>query len=219
MSKRNLEDLKMGLVEANFVCIDKRDKSLWLERGFAENRDYPIFLNELEDDETVMLGIPETIDGFGTDNLVDAKIIDVSTCLGTYGMGGPGFFGLSCDTAKGAFWLTFTVWGSGQYAVLDDRVIECHPQYNDQYNPWWSRNRDECKSIVIGAVIKQVELFDTECRIVIEAEDGGRHQVMIYKYSEKLPPMGNGKPRKAAFESGIITDYLLVTYEGTVLQV
>lgn len=209
----------MGLVEANFVIIDKHEKSLWVERGFKEQRKYPIFLYELEDDETVMLGIPKTINDFGVSNFVGSKVLEVSTCLGTYGMGGPGFFGLLCDTMQGHFWLTFTVWCSGEYILLDDRVIECHPNYNEQYTPWRCETDDELNSILLEAVISVIDLSDSECKMSLRFIDGTHHEMIIYRYSEKLSPMGNGDARKPAFETGNLSDYLLVTYDSTVLQV
>jgi len=41
-----------------------------------------------------MLGIPSKIEEFGIEKLKNSRITDVSTLCGTYGMGGPGFFGL-----------------------------------------------------------------------------------------------------------------------------
>lgn len=219
MKNRNLEDLEMGLVEANFICIDKNQKSLWEERGFEEQRDFPIFLSQLEDNETVMLGIPKTIIEFGLNNLIYAKVLEASTCLGTYGMGGPGFFGLLCDTKKGPFWLTLAIWCSGQYVMMDGRVIECHSDYSRQYNPWLNKEDDNLNSILAGSVINNINLSADECKIGLTFIDNSDHEIVIYRFSTHLPPMGNGSPRKPAFETGSLPDYLLVTYEGTVLQV
>lgn len=217
--KRNLMELDMGFVEANFVIIEKNEKTLWVTRGFEEQREYPIFLYELEDDETVMLGIPKTIHDFGVSNFIGSKVLKVSTRLGTYGMGGPGFFGLLCDTMRGHFWLTFTVWDSSEYIMMDDRVIECHPDYNRAYTPWKCKTDNELNSILSEAIISIIDLSDSECKMSLRFTDGTDHEIVIYRYSEKLPPMGNGDSRKPAFEEGNLSDYLLITYEGTVLQV
>ncbi|MNJ48943.1 hypothetical protein D3C77_441540 [compost metagenome] len=72
---------------------------------------------------------------------------------------------------------------------MDQRVVECHPNYDDEYNLW------------------------------IKDKDDTEHELVIYNNNEKLPRMGNGEPRKDAFESGVMTDYLLVTYEDTGLHV
>lgn len=209
----------MGFVEANFVIIKKHEKTLWVERGFEEQREYPIFLYELEDDETVMLGVPETINDFGVSSFVGSKVLEVSNCLGTYGMGGPGFFGLLCDTIQGNFWLTFTVWYSGEYIMMDGRVMKCHSVYNGQYTPWICKTDHELNSILSQAMISDIDLSDSECKMSLRFIDGTDHKIVIYRYSEKLPPMGNGNSRKPAFEEGSLSDYLLVTYENTVLQV
>lgn len=189
IKKRNLKNLEMGLVKANFVCIHKKQKSLWVERGFEEQRNYPIFLHKLKRDETVMLGIPKTIIEFGINNFVNAKVLEASTCFGTYGMGGPGFFGLLCDTKQGHFELTLTIWGSGQYVMMDGRVIECHPVYIEQYNPWIQRTDKELNSILIGAVINSIELSAAECKMILKFIDNTEHEIVIYRYNKNLPPM------------------------------
>lgn len=209
----------MGLVEANFVCIEKKDKQMWLERGFEEQRDFPIFFGDLEEEETVMLGVPKTITAFGTALFIEAQVVEVSTRLGTYGMGGPGFFGLLCQTLQGTFWLTMTVWSSGEYVMLDGRVIECPSQYEAQYHPWQIGDDEEINVLLKDATIKGIDLSDTECRINFECRNGMQHEAVIYQYHDQLPPMGDGEPRKRAFTTGTLSDCLLVTYEDTVLLV
>lgn len=215
----NLQKLDMGLVEANFVCISKKDKPLWIQRGFEEHREYPLFLVDLEEDETIMLGVPRNIVEFGQEHLIHSEILEISTQLGTYGMGGPGFFGLLCKTEQGNFWVTITVWASAQYALLDQRIVECHPSYDDEYDPWIKDQDEELEQILRHAVITSIHLDDSQCKILLKYKDNTEHELVIYKNNEKLPRMGNGEPRKDAFESGVMADYLLVTYEDTGLHV
>ena len=224
MSKKDFKNLKMGIVEANFILIDKKDKSIWIERGFEEDRKFPLCRRKLKSYETIMLGVPKTIIEFGIEKFIGATIIEACTYHGTYGEGGPGFFGLSCDTKQGIFYLIFTVWCSGEYSMIDDRVIECHPKYNNQYNPWYlwddSGIITDIGNILSGTVVKNIELLDSECRIILQFNDDTEHKMFFYKYNEKLSPMGGiEQPRKEAFTTGVIADYLLVTYKGTHLQV
>lgn len=209
----------MGIVKANFVCIDKKDRQLWVERGFEECQDFPSFFALHEGKETVMLGVPKTIVEFGIDNFIGAKVLEVSTHLGTYGMGGPGFFGLLCETRSGDFWLTMAVWAASEYIFIDERIVECHPKYDKQYNPWHTETSDIVDFMLKGATIKNLTLSETECRISLKTSNCIEHEMLICKFNENQPPMGNGDARKNAFEEGILSDYLLVTYKDTDLEV
>jgi hypothetical protein len=214
-----LWNLQMGLVEANFAVIDNAEKPTWIERGFTECREFPIFLNELDEDKTVMLGVPRTIDEFGTDELLNARILDVSTHLGTYGMGGPGFFGILCEARPDPVWLNVALWGAESYVLLDGRVIGCHSDYYPQYHPWTEKSHDELFRVFKNAVITAIDLTVRDCALRFVSADRMKHECVICRFSDKLPPQGNGEPRKPAFEDGKMSDYLLVTYVDTVLQV
>jgi len=228
--KRNLEELNMGMVKANFIDISVFQKRKWIKREFAEYKkcNYMAYWNRLipiyNPFKTVMLGEPKTITGFGADNFIDSKILGASTFHGTYGMGGAGFFGLLCDTKKGQFNLIYTIWASSEYVLLDGRVIECHPNYINQYNPWEAHGEIKYKisgknSVLKDAVITGIELSKQECKMTLNFKDGSMHKMIFYNYSDKLPPHGSGEKRKKAFETGNLPDYLLVTYKETELYV
>ena len=87
-------NLNMGLVKENFVIAKKDDKNFWEARGFKKIRKYPIFRYKPNSSEIIMLGVPLSIEAFGNEVLKNSHIVDVCTYCGTYGMGGPGFFGL-----------------------------------------------------------------------------------------------------------------------------
>jgi hypothetical protein len=216
---QKLQDLQMGLVEANFVVIDNAEKPTWIERGFMECREFPIFLTELNEDETVMLGVPRALDAFGTDKLLNAEILKVSTNLGTYGMGGPGFFGIQCGADPDSVWLNVALWNAASYILLDGRVISCHSNYYPQYHPWTEEGNDELFRVFENAVITAIDLTEQDCTVRFVSNGQIEHECAICRFSDKLPPQGNGKPREPAFEGGKMSDYLLVTYADTVLQV
>jgi hypothetical protein len=52
--------------------------------------------------------------------------IIVETCsgLGSYGQGGPGFFGLKCRNGSKSFWIVFTLWGAAEWLTLDGKPID-----------------------------------------------------------------------------------------------
>lgn len=64
---------------------------------------------------------PLTLAEYGVNRIVGRKTIDMSTCIGSYGMGGPGFFGL-CLAKTESFpeeWLILTLWGATSWLQLD----------------------------------------------------------------------------------------------------
>jgi hypothetical protein len=52
-------------------------------------------------------------------HVVGRTVVEYSTMVGTYGMGGPGFFGLSF----GDEWLVVAVWGAASWMIAENRFI------------------------------------------------------------------------------------------------
>jgi hypothetical protein len=167
--KRRLFNLNMGAVRSCYVLTDKSKITLWAERGYKEYQDFKLFKLNPKENETVVLGIPKTISEFGECNFINTQILDCSPHRGTSGMGGPGFFGLLCNTAKGEFWLTVAFYSSCLYMLLDGTVIECHPDFDNLYNPWYHAfevgGREKFKSIFTGAKIGDItRVFEAKTR-------------------------------------------------------
>jgi len=53
------------------------------------------------------------------DEVVGRHIAKVSPNVGTYGMGGPGFFGL----CLGDEWLVVAIWGAAEWMLFADRLV------------------------------------------------------------------------------------------------
>ena len=102
-------NLNIGLVKENFVIAKKDDKVFWKARGFKKIRKYPIFRYKSNSSEIIMLGVPLSIEAFGSESLKNSHIVDVCTYCGTYGMGSPGFFGLKLQGEFGTRCLTATI--------------------------------------------------------------------------------------------------------------
>ena len=207
-------NLKMGLVKSCYVLIKKSEASLWLERGYKEYSDFRMFKLIPEENETIMLGMPKTITSFGIFNFIGAEIIDCSPCRGTYGMGGPGFFGLLCNTKQGDFWLNVTIWIACKYISLDEHTIEAHPLLLQA-----AENSKNFKSVFEGAKINNISLTDTECEIQLTFSDAVEHKLVICKSNEKLPQAANKQMRKKSLENDGIENYILITHKDTHLVV
>ncbi len=53
-----------------------------------------------------------------------ATLVGSSAYLGSYGMGGPGFFGFKCRQGLRSFWIVFVLWGAAEWLTLDGKLLE-----------------------------------------------------------------------------------------------
>lgn len=217
-------NLGMGLVSENYVIAENSDTRLWEQRGFKKIKKYPLFGYEPCPDESIMLGKPLYIEEFGITNFKSSKILEFSTCCGSYGMGGPGFFGIKFYGSYGIRWLIYCIWNAGEHILFNGRVIECHPLFMQKYNPWigyngYKEDKERLNKMLSGLIVSGIKLTDTE--IIINLEDSSLQEYTIcsYKYSDYFPEQGGTKKKRNSFDSGTMKDYWLVTYDGTVLSV
>lgn len=91
-------------------------------------------------------------------------------------MGGSGFFGLKLQGDYGTRWLTYCIWATSEHILFDDRVLQCHPNYAEQYNPLigfddYSKNLEAIKSltnmtieeIILSKKQLAIKLIDNNC--------------------------------------------------------
>ena len=222
--KHKFSNLNLGLVKENFVIIKKSDKNVWKARGFKTIHKYPVFRYKPNRFEIIMLGVPSNIEEFGTEMLKNSQIIDVCPCCGTYGMGGPGFWGLKLQGEYGTRWLTYCIWSAGEHLLFDDSVLECHPNYAEKYKPLiafdnYSSSLSKLKDLLADMTIKEVLLSKESIEIILVDCHEKLHYIKSYKHSEKFPEqVGTGKKRNS-FETGEMKDYWLITYDETHLKV
>src|SRR5689334_6401501 len=112
-----LVHLDMGLIDACTQIVPKAMLSTWTAEGWVELPGYLDFQYAAGDDETVIATRPDTLATRGAAALVGVEIAGWSTILGTYGMGGPGFFGLLLPPRSGTAivyreYLVFAAWGA-----------------------------------------------------------------------------------------------------------
>ncbi|MBQ9779837.1 MAG: hypothetical protein IJW00_02715 [Clostridia bacterium] len=224
LRKHKFLNLNIGLVKENFVIVKKADKNLWKSRGFKSIRKYPIFRYKLNPSEIIMLGVPLNIEEFESETLKNSHIVDVCTCCGTYGMGGPGFFGLKLQGEFGKRWLTYCIWAAGEHILFDDSILECHPDYAEKYSPLiafddYSNSFAKFKKMLLDMTIKEVTVSKDSIEIALIDNHGKTHLIHSYKYSEKFPEQGGTGKKRNSFETGEMKDYWLITYDGTHLKV
>ncbi len=217
------KDLQMagGMVKENYVVIKRRQRKLWLHREFKPIWYYPIFLRIPKLSEIVMLGKPQTISEYTIEKLIGASILDFSTCLGDYGMGGPGFFGIRVQNVEGIFWLTYCIWAADEHILLDNRVMSTHSNVSKYFQPWLKTEGDwdTIEAMLKDTLIEDVDLQEHSLKITLRKKDGEMHTLNTQRESNAFPPQGGTGKRRRSYETGIMSDYWLVTYDETVLRV
>jgi hypothetical protein len=110
---------------------------------------------------------PQTLGEAGFERIVGRKVTAWSASLGSYGMGGPGFFGLKL-AAKGEYpdeWLVLRVWGAGCWLLLDGQWIEAHPNQYQVQEPLYSNfgpgeDWDRVTDKVVGTTLRSASVED-----------------------------------------------------------
>ncbi|MCA9902706.1 MAG: hypothetical protein KC547_02520 [Anaerolineae bacterium] len=219
-------DLDLGLIKAYSLIIPKGDIETFLAQGWREAPDFRDFHYRPNADETVMLTKPITLSESDTSVLIGQRITGFSTYYGSYGMGGPGFMGLSLsDQPPDHEVVIYAVWGASEYTLLDEREIECHPRYYDERHPWRSLfadedvpNWDELSPVLIGCQIESVELTQDHFALRLNKESQS-HLLEFVKNDPRLPDHGGGEPRRDAFKVGVIGDYIVFQHKNAILWV
>ena len=124
-------------------------------------------------------------------------IEEVSCAVGTYGMGGPGFFGLKLSErlggGKAGEWLVVAIWGAGAWITCEGRLVEdFHFDVAGREPPWIGDSGNLLDERLRGTRIESIEIGRTSMRISISdgcdltiAEDASTRPVLA----------GNGQPR------------------------
>lgn len=222
--KHQFLNLNIGLVKENFAVVKKSVKNLWEARGFKEIRKYPIWGYKPNPSEIIMLGVPSNIEDFGSETLKNSTIIDVCTCCGTYGMGGPGFFGIKLHGEYGTRWLTYCIWSASEHILFDGTVLECHPNYEKKYAPLlsfdnYSNDLQKFRELLSNMIIREIVVLKESIEIILVDSHEILHSIKSYKCSDKFPEQGGTGMKRNSFETGEMKDYWLVTYDETHLAI
>ena len=132
--------------------------------------------------------------GTVTPELVVGRTIDeVCTHVGTYGMGGPGFFGLRL----GSEWLVVAIWGAASWIEADGRIVEDgFWDTSGRHRPWITDEGDELTERLVSQSITSFAVAGRSLVIGV-----GGVTLTIAESPEHRPILqGNKQPR--AFEAG-----------------
>jgi len=108
--------------------------------------------------------VPFTPDRLTDRDVIGRRIDHLSTHVGTYGMGGPGFFGLRLGTE----WLVIALWGEAEWISVEGRFI--NDTFYDSYHrpkPWITADEDELTDRGVGQKITSIEIRPHSLMIVL----------------------------------------------------
>jgi hypothetical protein len=153
----------------------------------------------------------------GIERILGREIIAWNHSLGSYGMGGPGFFGLHL-AASGKYpaeWLVLTLWAADNWLLFDGRWVAAHPNQYHIQRPLVSyfggdEDWDELSEKLLGAIIKDARIADNISRLTVEKE-AVAHLLEIPENTSLLPLHGGSltphewNPRESHLDAWIIS--------------
>lgn len=174
MKTKDYLDLKMGIIEQYSKVIKKDQEKTLKQFGWKNYKeinlpegDEEAFLiyGDINEDETLVFNIPKILTS--SRQLIERKITGFSCNLGTYGMGGPGFFGLLLDDEE---YLIYATWNASKYVFINDKVVESDLNSATPSNTWYSNTEDKVwdylSKILKGSHIIECTYAHDECLII-----------------------------------------------------
>ena len=160
---------------------------------------------------------PKTIREVGIKRIMSRKIVSWCDHYGSYGMGGPGFFGVELDATNEYEKenLILTLWGAGQWLLLDDNWVEAHPDYHEFKNPLYSNygsdmNWDGVSEILVGGTIFNIKMDSNACSFeILNADDS--HLLELPSDTKRLPKYGIGSEREWDNDEEVIDAWVITT--------
>ncbi|MEO5952481.1 MAG: hypothetical protein ABIQ44_08470 [Chloroflexia bacterium] len=117
---------------------------------------------------------PKTLRDVDITRIIGRWVREWSPTLGSYGMGGPGFFGLrlaeNADFPEE--WLVLRLWGACNWLTLDGQWVEAPPNQYHIQEPLYSNYGDDedwdhMKERVVGAQITNAQIEHDYSKIVL----------------------------------------------------
>ena len=227
MKKHDFLNLKMGIIEQYAMIVKKTDLDYWKKLGWltyveiglpkSDEQSFMLY-GEIKKNEMLIFNKPVLMRDLPKKKLIGRQVTGVSTRLGTYGMGGPGFFGLLLDSLE---FLTYAVWGAGSYVLIDDRVVECTSNLYKKVRPWMSHydeenNWDDLTDHIVGSTITSFSFTHETCLLKLKKKNK-TIEVLFVKNDIRLPRTVGRK--RNAYKKGEISDYVLLQHKDGVLIV
>jgi len=132
----------------------------------------------------------------GVERIPGRDVVAWSASLGSYGMGGPGFFGLQLSSSP-AFpqeWLVLTLWAADNWLLFDGQWVAAHPNQYQLQRPLVSyfggdEEWDDLSEKLLNSTVVSAEIVDDMSRIHLEKGSVG-HLLEIPQVTSLLPLYG-----------------------------
>lgn len=226
MPEHPFSNLKMGLIEryAKQVPLAEVEQARvkgWLsamDLGLPKGEEQAYLLyGDPDPCELLMFNRPILLCDTTPTQLQGQLVTSVCFHLGTYGMGGPGFFGIELDEQQ---FLTYAVWGAGSYVLYNVRVLTNHPSTYSQMRPWVSNfaehQWDELTEQLVGSRLVSWEFMEHQLQLCFEQQD--KLLTLYFVRQDSCIPRIDSNPG-IAYESGTIKDYVVLQDSDAVLIV
>jgi hypothetical protein len=173
-----------------------------------------MLINCLKNRKVRCQAVPESVEG--------RVVLAVTYIAGTYGMGGPGFFGLRLDKKDDCpeEWLLCTLWNADNWMLVNGRCLAAHPEQQEEFKPLtgsvYKRNDcgglhatgqtwDEFSPLVLGHKIRRFQCEKHCCELVI-----GETRLEIVEDPKARPILfGSKKPRQLAWNQDLREAWVL----------
>jgi hypothetical protein len=137
-----------------------------------------------------------------------SRIVNTCPCLGSYGMGGPGFLGLECRQHGKTFWIVFTLWTADSWLTLDGKLLESG-LIGDEKKTHVERGIVSIEAIHGGSV--DAVTFSPASLVIEIGKEDGVHTLELRRDGSTVPPWRRTGGRKAFRDEESLEDALVVS--------
>lgn len=226
MTEHDYLNLKMETIEQYSMIVQHKNLPEWKKKGWlayteiglpeGDEEAYMLY-GEIKKNEQLIFNRPTLLKQVHKKDIIGLEIINFNSHLGNYGMGGAGFFGLQLSNDE---YLTYAVWGAGDYVIIDNNVVTCDPDLYNKTKPWTSNYGDDktwnfLTEYISGGKITNYEIGIDSCQIMVSNHDT-TFTVSFVKNDLRLPRKAGRK--RNAYKTGSIEDYILFQHiDGTLI--
>jgi hypothetical protein len=140
---------------------------------------------------------PPRLREVGVARVVGRRIVGWRSNYGSYGMGGPGFFGL--ELAATDRWpaehLVLTLWAAAEWLMLDGVWVEAHPNQYHLQRPLFANvgpdeSWDDVTPRLVGGSIERFDLAHASCRMLVRK--GTEEHILELPRNTAILPLRGG---------------------------
>lgn len=127
MKQHEFLNLPIPELEQYSLVVPLTDLEVWKQKGWktyqeiglpeGDEEAFMLYGEFNKETHTLIFNKPESISEVNPARLIGRKITEIKDHVGTYGMGGPGYFGILLDDDE---YLVYTVWSADRYVHFAD---------------------------------------------------------------------------------------------------